>query len=132
MIASRDADLVAMREDQGNLILSGPRELVDIWVPQAQAIDDKLARAGEGTTRALFQPVNTKIDELARTRPRLTRLLERLRNRNRNTQRQRQRASDHARYAIGNAGGHRAAELVERATRLMRISTSEDAAGTRP
>ncbi|MFZ2956653.1 MAG: secretin N-terminal domain-containing protein [Candidatus Ozemobacteraceae bacterium] len=60
----RELERVAIREDQGNLILTGDREAVEILLPIINTIEEKLARAGEGNARELFRPVNTKPSEL--------------------------------------------------------------------
>ncbi len=55
---------LVVQEDLGNLVLIGDKEAVDLVQTTIQSIGKKLKTAGEGTSRAIFHPVNTKPEEL--------------------------------------------------------------------
>jgi len=59
-----DLEQITIKEDQGNLIVVGEKELVNRAVMCAEAVENKLKKAGEGVTREYYQVVNTKPDDL--------------------------------------------------------------------
>lgn len=55
---------VKLEEDLGNLVVIGDREAVEQVQGFVEALEGKIARAGESVKRVLYRPANTKPDEL--------------------------------------------------------------------
>lgn len=57
-------DRYAIHEDLGNLILVGDKEAVDGVQTLINSVQQKVQKAGEGTAREYFHPINTKTEDL--------------------------------------------------------------------